>query len=57
MLVFSPLTPALSPRSGWRGGRFGRRVSMMVEPQIGSFFSLSPNGGEGQGEGEVIFTA
>ena len=38
-----PLTPALSPR---RGEREKYRGSLLP-------FSLSPNGGEGQGEGEL----
>jgi hypothetical protein len=40
--IVAPLTPALSPRRGER------------ENSMGSFlYSLSPDGKEGQGEGEI----
>ena len=49
---FTPSPPeAVGEGVGWGAGFF-----MMAGPQIGPIFSLSLNGGGGQGEGEVSFT-
>ena len=50
-----PHLPPLPPKRAERGKDLVAGFFMMAEPQIDPVFSLLPNGGEGQGEGEVIF--
>ena len=56
MRWFRPPHPnPLPPKRVERGEDLVAGFFMMAEPQIGPVFSPLPNGGEGQGEGEVVF--
>jgi len=53
--VLAPLTPTSPPETGGEGVEEAAGFSMYKSLNQVHFSPLSPNGGEGRGEGEVIF--